>query len=109
MTSKKKLLLILGGNWCPDCRVLAGMLKNNSVQALLKDNYVVEHIDVGRFDKNLHIPKRFGIEKLYGVPTVLIIDKEENVMNTPFISDWTTARAKNPEDFSFYLSKWLEG
>jgi hypothetical protein len=59
--------------------------------------------------KTFHIPKRFGIEKLYGVPTVLIIDKEENVMNTPFISDWTTARAKNPEDFSFYLSKWLEG
>ena len=109
LTSKKKLLLILGGNWCPDCRVLAGMLKNNSVQALLDDNYVVEHIDVGRFDKNLHIPKRFGIEKLYGVPTVLIIDKGENVLNTPFISDWTTARAKKPEDFSFYLSKWLEG
>ena len=105
----KKLLLILGGNWCPDCRVLAGMLKSREVKEAINKNYIVQHIDVGKFDKNLHIPKKFGIEKLYGVPTVLVIDQDENVLNSPFIEDWTTARTKKPEDLTDYLSRWIEG
>ena len=109
LDENKKLLLILGGNWCPDCRVLAGMLKSQNVKEVIEKNYVVQHIDVGRFDKNLHIPKKFGIEKLYGVPTVLVIDQDEDVLNSPFIEDWTTARTKKPEDLTDYLSRWIEG
>ena len=105
----KKLLLVLGGNWCPDCRVLAGMLKSSEVKEVINKNYIVQHIDVGRFDKNLHIPKKFGIEKLYGVPTVLVIDQDKQVLNSPFIDDWTTARTKKPEDLTDYLSRWIEG
>ena len=53
--------------------------------------------------------KKFGIEKLYGVPTVLVIDQDKQVLNSPFIDDWTTARTKKPEDLSDYLSRWIEG
>ena len=55
------------------------------------------------------LEKKFGIEKLYGVPTVLVIDQDEAVLNSPFIEDWTTARTKKPEDLTDYLSRWIEG
>ena len=51
----------------------------------------------------------FGIEKLYGVPTVLVSDQDEDVLNSPFIEDWTTARTKKPEDLTDFLSRWIEG
>src|SRR5438132_5690233 len=57
----KLLLIDLGGNWCPDCRVLAGVMRLPAVQGFVDAHYVVVPVDVGRMDKNLDVRKRFGV------------------------------------------------
>jgi hypothetical protein len=74
--AEHKLLLIdLGGNWCGDCRVLAGTVDLPEVRAFVNAHYEMVTVDVGRFDKNLQVPAHYGITKrLEGVPALLVVD-----------------------------------
>jgi len=73
--SGKRVLIDFGGNWCPDCRILAGVMDLPEVKSYLAGHYEVVTVDVGMFDKNLDVVRRFGIEKLKGVPTVVIASR----------------------------------
>ena len=54
--AQHKLLLIdLGGNWCLDCRLLAGTMELPELRSFLAKQYEIVTVDVGRFDKNLDI------------------------------------------------------
>ena len=68
----KRVLIDMGGKWCPDCRILAGIMGLAEMKQFLGAHYEIVMVDVGMFDKNLQIPARFGIKKLEGVPTVVI-------------------------------------
>lgn len=70
----KKLLIDLGGNWCPDCRVLAGAMTLPEVSAFLRRHYEVVYVDVGRLDKNAQIARAYGVPKVTGVPALLVVD-----------------------------------
>jgi len=70
----KLVLIDLGGNWCPDCIVLANLMQLPQMKPFLAAHYDMVLVDVGRFDKNLQIPARFGIhQRLEGVPALLIV------------------------------------
>ena len=68
--AEHKLLAIdLGGNWCGDCRVLAGTMELPEVKAFDDAHYVVVLVDVGRFNRNQQIPAHYGVtRRLEGVP-----------------------------------------
>ena len=71
--SHKPVMLDLGGNWCPDCIILANVMQLPAMKKFMKDHYEFASVDVGRFDKNLQVPAKFGYkERLKGVPTVLV-------------------------------------
>jgi thiol-disulfide isomerase/thioredoxin len=64
-------VIIFGGNWCPDCRILDGTLQIPTIQKFINDHYDVMHIDVGRYDKNMELMDFFGIVKEKGSPKSL--------------------------------------
>ena len=104
----KRLLIDLGGNWCLDCRILAGTMELPELAAWVRRHYVVVTVDVGRFDKNLQIPARYGIrDRLKGVPSLLIVDprsdKLVNAGNTAALAD---ARSMNPQGLADYLARY---
>ena len=75
----KLLLIDLGGNWCLDCRPLAGTMEVAPLKRWLAQRFEIVTVDVGRFAKNLQIPARYGIKtRLAGVPAVLIVDPRTN-------------------------------
>ncbi len=45
----KLLLIDMGGNWCGDCRVLAGTLALPDLAPFVARHFVVVTVDVGRF------------------------------------------------------------
>ena len=61
--SHKRVLIDLGGNWCVDCIVLANFLQLPEMQRFMAAHYEVVTVDVGRFNRNLQIPARFGIHQ----------------------------------------------
>ncbi len=107
--AQKKLLLIdLGGNWCPDCRVLAATMDLPELKRFMDAHFVTVLVDVGRFNKNLQIPARYGItSRLAGVPAVMIVDpKTDKLINDGRITELSDARHMSPQGLADWLASW---
>jgi thiol-disulfide isomerase/thioredoxin len=103
----KRVLIDLGGNWCGDCRVLAAIMELPEVQRFVDAHYVVVVVDVGRFNRNLQIPARFGItQRLEGVPSVLIADPDGVLVNAGHTAALADARSMSPQDIVNWLASW---
>src|SRR5882757_1639378 len=104
--SGKRVLIDFGGNWCPDCRILAGVMNLPEVKSYVLAHYEVVTVDVGRFDRNLPLAARFGIVKLAGVPTVVIAEPDGTPLNVTNSADLTNAREMNPQLIADWLARW---
>jgi thiol:disulfide interchange protein len=65
--SGKDVLVVFGANWCQDCRELDKALHGRTA-SLIDARFVVVKIDVGNFDKNLDVVKRYGYPIGKGIP-----------------------------------------
>ncbi len=106
--SGKRLLIDLGGNWCLDCRILAGTMELPELKAFMAKHFVIVAVDVGRFDKNLQIPAHYGItQRLAGVPAVLIVDpKTDRLVNKGRETALADARSMSPQALADWLAQW---
>jgi len=105
--SHKRVLIDLGGNWCVDCIVLANFLKLPEMQRFMAAHYEVVTVDVGRFNRNLQIPARFGItKKLEGVPALLIATPDGKLVNGKDIFATASASEMTPKTVADYLAKY---
>jgi thiol-disulfide isomerase/thioredoxin len=105
--AEHKLLLIdLGGNWCGDCRVLAGIMRLPEVASFVSAHYVVVTVDVGRLDRNLDIPARWGVKKVEGVPSLLIVDPQGKLKDAGHVAALADARSMTPQALADWLASW---
>jgi hypothetical protein len=106
----KRLLIDLGGNWCGDCRVLAGIMDLPEVKSFLDAHYVVAIVDVGRFNKNLQIPSRWDqVDALKngGAPSILVIDPATGkLLDSGHIAALEDARHMTPQGIADWLAQW---
>ena len=108
LAHRKLLLIDLGGNWCGDCRVLAGTMALPPVKAFVAAHYEVALVDVGRFDKNLQVPARYGIRRrLDGVPSLLIVDpRSDRLIDAGHVAALADARHMTPQALADWLAQW---
>ena len=103
----KQPVVIFGGNWCPDCRILEGTLAMPTIKKFLQQHYRVMHNDIGRYDRNMELMDYLNIESKKGVPRVVILDLEKNIVNSSTSSEWTTARDRKQQEIYNYFQKFL--
>jgi len=102
----KRLLIDLGGDWCADCRILAGIMRLPGVAAFVDAHYVVVMVDVGRMNRNLDIPARYGVQGLEGVPALLIVDSHDRLVNIGHVAALADARSMTPQALADWLAQW---
>ncbi len=102
----KSALLILGGNWCHDSRALAARLGEEPLKSLVAANFHTVFVDVGRRDRNLWLPRRFGIGTLAGTPTVLIVGPGGQLLNRETVFGLTTADSLSAEAVTDYFRRY---
>ena len=108
-TSGKRVLIDLGGNWCGDCIVLANIMQLPEMKPFVKKHFEVVTVDVGRFDRNLAIPARFGIVKrLEGVPSVIVAEPDGTFVNQGNVSALSDARHMTPQSVADWLAQWAK-
>ncbi|HEX2759391.1 MAG TPA: thioredoxin family protein, partial [Rhizomicrobium sp.] len=107
--SGKRVLIDLGGNWCPDCIVLANFLHLPEMRRFMDRHYEVAMVDVGRFDRNLQVPARFGFKtRLKGVPTLLIATPDGKLVNRNDVFATTSASSMTAKSLADYLAKYAK-
>lgn len=104
--AKKLVLIDFGGNWCPDCRIFAGVIEQPDVKRFVDKHYEVVTVDVGRYTKNMQIPARYGIDKLKGVPSFLVVDGKGKLVNDGAFFALTDARHMTPQSIVDWLAQW---
>lgn len=105
----KRVLIDLGANWCADCRILSGIMELPEVHRFLDAHYAIAIVDVGRFNRNLQIPARFGITgRLQGVPSILIASPDGQLLNAGHISALDDARSMTPQAIVDWLAQWTQ-
>ena len=105
----KRVLIDLGGNWCTDCIVLANVLELPEIKTFVDAHYEVVSVDVGRYDKNLQVQKRFGFGKrLEGVPSVLIANPDGTLVNRGHTAALIDARSMTPQGIANWLALWVK-
>ena len=104
----KLLLIDLGGNWCPDCRILAGIMDLPEMKAFLAAHYVTVSVDIGHLDKNLQIPARYGVTGgIEAAPAVLIVDPKTNaLLDSGHILPFDDVQSNAPQPIADWLAKW---
>src|SRR2546429_7948090 len=71
----KRVLLVFGGNWCLDCHILDNAFHQPRVAPVLNQNFKVVHVDVGEYDKNLDLAKKYHMPLEKGGPSIAIINR----------------------------------
>jgi thiol-disulfide isomerase/thioredoxin len=105
----KRVLIDLGGNWCGDCIVLANLMQLPELKRFLAAHFEIVSVDVGRFDKNLQIPARFGItQRLEGVPSVIVAEPDGTFVNPGRIAALADARHMTPQAIADWLAQWTK-
>jgi thiol-disulfide isomerase/thioredoxin len=102
----KRVLIDFGGNWCPDCRILAGVMALSEVKPFLEAHFEIVSVDVGRFDRNLKIPARFHVAKLAGVPWLVIADANGTVSVSSY--EVTDEHHTAPQAMVDWLARWAK-
>ncbi len=101
---KKNVLLDFGGNWCIDCHVLDNAFHQPRIAPLLNNNYVLVHVDVGRYEKNLDLAKKYHVDLEKGVPSLAVLNAQGKVLYAT--GDFERAHLMSEDDVIQFLSKW---
>jgi len=104
--SHKRVMLVFGGNWCYDCHVLDAAFHLPEIAPTLNRNYVVVHVDVGEYNKNLDIAKKYEVPLERGVPAAAILDGTGKLLVSQRNQEFEKARSMAPEDILAFLNKW---
>lgn len=95
--SGKKVVVVMGANWCHDSRALAGWFSTPRFIAMMVPRYELVYVDVGYRDRNIDIARRFGIKSLKGAPTVLIVDGDGKLLNRKDAPTWRNASTRSED------------
>ncbi|HEY2914469.1 MAG TPA: thioredoxin family protein [Candidatus Angelobacter sp.] len=100
----KNVLLDFGGNWCIDCHILENAFHQPRIAPLLNENYIVVHVDVGKYDKNLDLAKKFHVNLGKGIPSLAVLDAMGKVLYAT--GDFERAHLMSEDDVIQFLDKW---
>jgi thiol-disulfide isomerase/thioredoxin len=97
----KRVLLVMGANWCHDSRALAGWLETPRFAALVAERYELVFVNVGMPQTgdghNLDIAKRFGLADFPGTPALLVLTPEGALVNADTATSWRNAATRSED------------
>jgi protein disulfide-isomerase len=79
-TAKTPIIVVFGANWCGDCKMLDSAMKHGASAPLLARDFKIVKVNVGHFDKNLEVAKSYGVPLEKGIPAVVILSANNEVL-----------------------------
>jgi thiol:disulfide interchange protein len=102
----KRVILDFGGDWCGDCQVLDIYLHQEPNLELFEKNFVLVHVDIGHFDKNVDITEKYGVPLKKGVPALAVLDGHGKVLYSQQAAEFGDMRYMQPTSVTEFLNRW---
>ncbi|TXC68216.1 thioredoxin family protein [Sphingorhabdus soli] len=107
----KRVVVVMGANWCHDSRALAGWFATPRFAEMLDSRYEVVFVDAGHpATGDLHnaaIARRFGLKTLKGTPTVFVAAPDGTRLNSKKdASSWRNAASRDEDAIFAYFDSF---
>ena len=74
-------LFVFGANWCPDCRILAGLIQSAQLLKSIRENFNFLLIDVKNYEVNMNTLKQLDSGANTGIPRVFVFNSSGKLVN----------------------------
>ncbi len=99
-------LIVFGANWCHDSRGFADLITSDETLApFMAGTYQTVFVDIGTRHLNLDQAGRFGVEAIYGTPTLVVAGSDGAVLNAATVHDWRAVDNAGDADLSAYFAR----
>ena len=100
---EKSILLVFGSDSCPDCRSLYKKMHTKPLNETIDKNFIVMHVDIGGWDKNIDFTNQFGKPVKLGIPSIAIVDSSSTIYYVSKAGEFASARSSKTKT----LNEWF--
>jgi len=104
----KFVFIQIGGNWCIWCARFHDFISSdNSIDSLIKTNYIVYHLNYSEENHNGKLLTRYGFPQRFGFPVFLVLDENGKLLhtqNSAYLEDGNKSYKK--ESVVGFLNDW---
>jgi len=103
----RNVMLQIGGNWCIWCtRFHNTVAASDTLSRLMRDNYVVVHVNYEKKLADKPIWKELGYPQRFGFPVFVILDEKGNRIHTQSSEYLEEGKGHSPEKIATFLQQW---
>ena len=102
------VMVIFGGNWCPDCVVLHRSLETGATHVYASQHFEFVAVNIGRFDRNLDLANELGVTLKKGVPAAVILEADGTVIGRTMNGELEASRNYTPAQILGFMQDVVE-
>ena len=72
----KRVAVVFGADWCPDCFAFDSALKHRLVLPIVAPSFVFVKVSIGNRNRNLELMTDYGMAVENGIPAVAILEPD---------------------------------
>ena len=103
------MLIVFGANWCYDCHALDAAFRSGEIAPIVNKNFVVVHVNIGEYDKNLDLAEKYDVPLKRGVPASAVLGSDGTLLYSQKQGEFESAKRISKEDVVAFLEKWKPG
>src|SRR5712691_7701100 len=102
----KLVLLDFGANWCAPCHELRSRFHTPHAASYLQANFHIVYVDIGRFDRNDDVVRKYGFVTSEGIPALTVLASSGEVIAVE--GGKTVDSISSGDDVVRLLSAWVD-
>lgn len=105
----KHVLITIGGNWCPWCRLLDGYVKENvPVKKYIQEKYVTLKINYSKEQKNMGVMQQLEFPNRFGFPVMVVLNEKGERIHTQNSGYLEEGKGYNEKVMLNFLRAWTK-
>jgi len=102
----KRILVIVGGEWCGWCKILDGFVKENAdVARLWGEHFITVHVNFSPENANAAFLSRFPA--IEGYPHIFVLEKDGRLLHSQETDALESGRSYSKEKVTHFLRAWI--